>query len=280
MSIIERVRGVAETLTPAERQLVKEVIAKPRDIALGTASELARRTGVHEATASRLARKLGFDSYADFRDAIRDEFIIRTDPATRVRKTLASADRSGLLPNLVDQEVEALTRLPDYVTEEQLGAVAGELINRRKIFIFATGNAETLAVLLNRRLRRMALDAVLLRGDGRDIAEEVLPMDRQDALILLAFRRQPRLYAPLVERTQKLRALTVAIADSIGPSLSPSADHLLSAPRSGTGDAFQTLTVPMAICNGLVLAIARSNGRKSLRYLESLGELLADFERR
>ena len=94
MSIIERVRGVAETLTPAERQLVKEVIAKPRDIALGTASELARRTGVHEATASRLARKLGFDSYAEFRDAIRDEFIIRTDPATRVRKTLASSGSS------------------------------------------------------------------------------------------------------------------------------------------------------------------------------------------
>jgi DNA-binding MurR/RpiR family transcriptional regulator len=280
MSIIERVRSVAESLTPAERQLVKEVIAKPRDIALGTASELAQRTGVHEATASRLARKLGFDSYAEFRDAIRDEFIIRTDPATRVRKTLASADRKGLLSNLVDQEVEALTRLPDYVTEDQLAAIAAQLINRRKIFVFATGNAETLAVLLNRRLRRMALDAVLLTGDGRDVAEQILPMDRQDGLILLAFRRQPRLYAPLVERAQKVKALTVAIADSIGPSLSPSADHLLSAPRAGTGDAFQTLTVPMAICNGLVLATARSNGRKSLRYLEGLGELLADFERR
>jgi DNA-binding MurR/RpiR family transcriptional regulator len=224
--------------------------------------------------------KLGFDSYAEFRDAIRDEFIIRTDPATRVRKTLASADRKGLLSNLVDQEVEALTRLPDYVTEDQLAAIAAQLINRRKIFVFATGNAETLAVLLNRRLRRMALDAVLLTGDGRDVAEQILPMDRQDGLILLAFRRQPRLYAPLVERAQKVKALTVAIADSIGPSLSPSADHLLSAPRAGTGDAFQTLTVPMAICNGLVLATARSNGRKSLRYLEGLGELLADFERR
>ena len=103
-------------------------------------------------------------------------------------------------------------------------------------------------------------------------------MDRQDALILLAFRRQPRLYAPLVERTQKLRALTVAIADSIGPSLSPSADHLLSAPRSGTGDAFQTLTVPMAICNGLVLAMAKEDPGASLRYLETLGQLIDAFD--
>ncbi|MDX0445658.1 MarR family transcriptional regulator, partial [Sinorhizobium medicae] len=64
MLIAERVQTIADTLTPAERRLVKEIIAKPRDVALGTAGELARRSGVHEATASRLARKLGFETYA------------------------------------------------------------------------------------------------------------------------------------------------------------------------------------------------------------------------
>ena len=89
MSIVTLVQSVADTLTPSERMLVKEVMARPREIALSTAGELAERAGVHEATASRLARKLGFESYADFRDAIRDEFIVRTDPAIRMRNTLA-----------------------------------------------------------------------------------------------------------------------------------------------------------------------------------------------
>ncbi len=56
MSILERVQSVAENLTRAEHLLVREIIAKPRDVALGTASSLAQRTGVHEATASRLAK--------------------------------------------------------------------------------------------------------------------------------------------------------------------------------------------------------------------------------
>ncbi|HET8727016.1 MAG TPA: MurR/RpiR family transcriptional regulator, partial [Alphaproteobacteria bacterium] len=177
MSIFERIQTVAEALTPAERRLVQEVISKPRDIALGTAGELAKRIGVHEATASRLARKLGFDSYAGFRDAIRQEFIVRTDPAIRVRNTLAASRGPDLLTDLIAREVEALTALPRYVPEATLNAAAHALSNARKVFVFARGNAETLAVLMQRRLRRMAIDVVLLVGDGRDLAEQVLAMD-------------------------------------------------------------------------------------------------------
>ena len=40
MSIFERVQSVAYSLTSAELLLVREVIAKSRDVALGTASSL------------------------------------------------------------------------------------------------------------------------------------------------------------------------------------------------------------------------------------------------
>jgi DNA-binding MurR/RpiR family transcriptional regulator len=280
MSIVERVQTVAETLTPAERLLVKEVIAQPRDVALGTAGELARRIGVHEATASRLARKLGFPSYAGFRDAIRDEFIVKTDPALRVRNTLDTARGQALIENLVQQEIAALTQLPSYVGEDRLHAAAAALAGRRKIFIFARGNAETLGVLLNRRMRRMAYDTVMLTGDSRDLAEQILTIGPEDALVAFAFRRQPRHYGPLVEQARKVGAMSVIIAGSVGPSLTPAGDHLLSAPRSSTGDAFQTLTVPMTICNALILSIAQSDEARSLRHLEALGELIGEFERR
>lgn len=280
MSIAERIQDVAETLTPAERRLVREVMGRPHDVALGTAGALARRTGVHEATASRLARKLGFDSYSGFRDAIRDEFIVRTDPAMRVRRTLATAEAKGLLESLIEQEVDALTRLPSYVSDARLEAAAAALAGRRRIFLFARGNAETLAVLMNRRLRRMAYETVLLTGDARDLAEQLLSMGKDDALVAFAFRRQPTHYAPLLEHARKSGAVTVTVAGAIGPSLTVAADHLLTSPRSGSTDAFQTLVVPMAICNALILAMVQTDERRSLRQLEALGELIGEFEGR
>lgn len=278
MSIFERVQIVAEALTPAERRLVKEIISKPRDIALGTASSLAQRTGVHEATASRLAKKLGFASYAGFRDAIRDEFIIKTDPALRVRNTLEAAQDSDLLSELLSHEIEALGALPRYLDAGRLDVAADALTRARRIFIFARGNAVTLGTLMQRRLRRMGKDIEMLVGDARDLAEQVLGMDETDILIALAFRRQPKLYGPLLERARAVGATSLVLSDSLGPALSPAADIVLSAPRSGSNDAFQTLTVPMAIANALILTMARNDQSTTLRHLEALGELIEDFE--
>jgi DNA-binding MurR/RpiR family transcriptional regulator len=280
MSILERVQSVAENLTPAEHKLVREIIAKPRDVALGTASSLAQRIGVHEATASRLAKKLGFESYAGFRDAIRDEFIVKTDPALRVRNTLEAAQGGDLLSELIAREIEALGNLPRYVDAERIEQAAQVLIRARRVFIFARGNAVTLGVMLEKRLLRMGLDVEILSGDSRDLAEQVLRMGDEDALVAFAFRRQPRHYAALVERARTVGAKSIAISGSLGPALAPAPEMLLSAPRSGSNDSFQTLTVPMAITNALVLTMAQKDQAKALERLETLGELINEFESR
>ena len=280
MSILDRVQTMAAQLTDAERRLVREVVAKPRDVALGTAAELAKRSGVHEATASRLARKLGFPTYAGFRAALRDEFIPRTDPAVRVRNTLETSRGGDLLAGLIGREIEALAALPDFVTAERLAAAAAAIADARTIYVFAAGTAETLAVMMNRRLRRLALDVETLRGDGRDLAEQVVGLDQADVLLAFAFRRQPKLYQPLLDRARAAGATSVVVAGSIGAALTPAADHLLSAPRSGERDSFQTLTVPMAICNALVLAVMQRDQASALARLERLGTLIEEFERR
>jgi DNA-binding MurR/RpiR family transcriptional regulator len=256
------------------------MVAKPREVALGTAADLAKRSGVHEATVSRLARKLGFETYAGFRAALREEFIPRTDPAMRVRKTLDKARGEDLLGALVAREIEALALTPEFIAPARLTAAARELACARKIFIFSAGNAETLAVMMNRRLRRLSLDVELLRGDGRDIAEQIVAVGKGDVLLAFAFRRQPHLYTPLLEHVHAAGAKSVVVAGSIGAALVPAPSHLLSAPRSGEADAFQTLTVPMAICNALIIAVMQSDESGALRRLEQLGALIEDFERR
>ncbi len=280
MSILERVQAVAENLTRAERLLVREVIAKPRDVALGTASSLAQRTRVHEATASRLAKKLGFESYAEFRDAIREEFIVKADPATRVRNTLAAAQNGDILSELIGREIEALTALPEYLDSSRISEAAQALTAARRIFIFARGNAATLSTMLERRLLRMGGDVEVLSGDGRDLAEQILGLGADDMLVSFVFRRQPRHYAPLIEHAHSVGAGTLAISGSIGPALAPAPKLLLSAPRSGSNDSFQTLTVPMAITNALVLTMAQMNQDTTLERLETLGKLISNFESR
>lgn len=275
MLISELIRSSADKLTSAEQKLVRELLARPREVALGTASDLARRVGVHEATASRLAKKLGFESYARFRDALRQEFIVKVDPAGWVHNTLIAMRGPSILGELIEQEALALTRLSGFVTDDALEAAAGILTRARKVFIFAHGNAEALVILADKRLRRMGLDTAVLSGDGRDLAERLVDLHREDVVLAFANRRAPRHWAALADCADATGAPTIVVADALGPSLVPAPDCLLFAPRGGSEDAFQSLNVPMTIMNALILQIAQMNEPRSMERLERVGKLMA-----
>lgn len=278
MTVLNRFKDAADGLTPNERLLVRTIVESPTNAALGTASDLARSVGVHEATASRLARKLGYASYAEFRNALRAEFIATHEPATRFEKTIADASDSSILGKLASQEAQALSRIEDFVSPEQITVVAEKLVSADRLYIHGHGNAETLAVMMLKRFRRFGGDVHKLDADPRSLAEHALGFRKGDVVLTFVFRRPPRAYRPLLDSAREAGAETVVIAGSIGATLVPQPDHLLSAPRSGDPDGFQTLTVPMTVCNALVIAAGLEARDRALKTLDRLGQLIERFE--
>lgn len=278
MSIIEKISKSSHALTPNERLLVQTVMDSPATAALGTASDLADSVGVHEATASRLARKLGYSNYAAFRHALRDEFIATRETATRFENTIAGNSADTILGDLAQQEMQALSDLGSIINPVQIAQVADALASANRIFLYGYGNAEVLSLMLCKRFRRFGMDVHQLDGDPRSQAEKVLGMSRGNVLLTFAFRRPPRGYEALVETAQEAGAETIVISGSSGAMLSPQPDILLIAPRSGSAEAFQTLTVPMTVCNAIVIAVGHIAKEESLKKLERLGQLIERFD--
>jgi len=278
MSIIEKISKSSHALTPNERLLVQTVMDSPATAALGTASDLADSVGVHEATASRLARKLGYSSYAAFRHALRDEFIATRETATRFENTIVGNSADTILGDLAQQEMQALSDLGSIINPVQIAQVADALAGANRIFLYGYGNAEVLSLMLCKRFRRFGMDVHQLDGDPRSQAEQVLGMSQGDVLLTFAFRRPPRGYEALVETAQEAGAETIVISGSSGAMLSPQPDILLIAPRSGSAEAFQPLTVPMTVCNAIVIAVGHIAKEESLKKLERLGQLIERFD--
>ena len=278
MSLIEKISDQASTLTPSERRLVENVIESPTTAALGTAGELAKSVGVHEATASRLAKKLGFNSYAAFRDALREEFIATRETATRFEKTIAESNGDTILGKLAQDEAQALTGIEDFIKPDQIADIASLLMQAGRIFIYGYGNAEVLALMMVKRFRRFGKEVQQLDTNPRGLAEQMLGLDAGDAVLSFAFRRPPRGYAALIETAKEVGATTVIISGKSGAFLAPRPDHILAAPRSGDPDAFQTLTVPMTVCNAIVIAAGLTAKEESLKKLDRLGKLIERFE--
>ncbi|PKA39188.1 MurR/RpiR family transcriptional regulator [Rhizobium sullae] len=278
MAITEKVQQSAGALTLAEKKLVEAILRKPKAAALSTASELAQGVEVHEATVSRLVRKLGYESYASFRSAMQAEFIPTQEPATRMENSLSRAKAGSLLSTLIAQEMSALAGVEDHVTMDVINDVASELMRARRILLFGRGNAEALSLMMLKRFRRFGCDASQLSGDPRDLAEQALGFGRGDVALIFAFRRAPRGYAPLIETLREAGARSIVISGASGALLAPPPDRLIGIPRSGEQDAFQTLTVPMTVCNAIVLAAGAQHKEKSLQMLDQLGTLIRRFE--
>ena len=271
------VRGSAPSLTNADQRLINVMMADPATAQFLSGAELAARAEVHEAAATRLAKKLGFKGYPQLRDSLRDEVRANSEPAGRMSRKLDAVEGDSLIRDLVRREVATLDALAGQLDQERLDNAADRLIAARRIFLYGRGHATSIVALLDRRLRRFGLQIVTLPTNGRDLAEHVLGMQAGDVVLGLALHRRPKGLGRLCQYAAELGAGSIVIADTVGPRLKPEPDQLLWASR-GPDDEFQTLTVPMAICNALVLTIAKRNRARSMEALDRLGTLIDAFE--
>jgi DNA-binding MurR/RpiR family transcriptional regulator len=258
------------SLSDSDQQIVQALLADPRMTAFLSAAEVAEKVGVHESTVVRLAKKLGYGGYKELRQDLHEEIA----PAERVRRRLASTTE---LATLVNQEISTLQTLVNTVAQEQLDQAARILIESRRIFLFGQGHATALMDYMDRRLRRSGFDTVLVSGQGREVAEQVLTLGSQDTLLSFIFRVQTRGLNPLLNRVKQTRARHVMIGDNAAFLIRPQPAVLLASSR-GADDQFLTLTVPMVLCNALILTIARLDGGRSMHHLDQLSALIHLFE--
>jgi DNA-binding MurR/RpiR family transcriptional regulator len=276
MSLQARVEEHADRLSAADERIVRELLTDPAEAAFLSAAELADRAGVHEASAVRLAQKLGYRGYPQLRADLRSDLLSRSDPGERVRRRLAHAD-GGVLASVVQDEVAALASLPERLGQEQLDAAARVLIDARVVHLFAQGHATSLVELLDRRLRRSGSATSVVTGRSRDLAERAQTLRSDDAVVAFAFVQRPHGLSPLLEHAREVGARSVLVSDTLGPLIRPVPDVVLAAPRGAEGE-FQSLTVPMAICNALVLTVARLDEGRSLAALDRLTGLIRRFD--
>lgn len=275
MDLRTLVEDNSDRLTPADRRVLEVLLSHPTEAAFLRAEEVAERAGVHQAQATRLAQRLGFGGYPDLRSALQSELLGGIGPAERVRRRLEQTE-GEMLASLVEGELTALSELPRHVGQSDLDDVADRLSRARRVFCYGHGNAVVLVELVQRRLRRFGVDTVVLDGPGRDVAERLLGLTGDDVVLAFAFLRAPATLEPLLGYAAERGAATVVVTDTLG-SLTPTPTVVLAAPRGG-GREYQSLTVPMAITNALVLSIARSAPDSSISSLDRLSSLLERFD--
>jgi DNA-binding MurR/RpiR family transcriptional regulator len=276
MRFSELVEQHKDRLTAADQRVVRELLVNPTEAAFLSATGLAKRGSVHPATVVRLAQKLGFSGYPGLKAELQAEVLNTSHPAERLRHRLEHVKQGSILADIIDSELTALHQLAEQDPEAEINAAAQALMGARQVFLFAQGNATTLVELMDRRLRRSEFRTLILRQQGRDLAEHALAMGPEDVVLIFAFHSIPTGLTPLLQHVARIGATSILITDILGPLVKPRPEIVIAAKR-GLAEEYLTLTVPMAICNALILTIARLDQGRSLKALGRLAKLTRSF---
>jgi len=256
-------------LTKVDRKLMSVLVANPKEVVFLSTNELALRANVHPTSAVRFARKLGFEGYPHLRASLQADLVRDAGAADRVRKRIERLGQGEMLSAFVESEIRALSALPTQVSGAQITAISQALAGSKSIFLFGTGHAQVLTRLLEIRLLRGSYNPRILTGDPQDDAAAILQAGKGDVFVLFTFNSLHPLVSRFVRHCKSRGCVSVVITDLSHLQLRPAPTILVAASRGESGDA-RSLTVPMAICNTIILELSRSDGGRMVRRLEEI----------
>ena len=275
--IRDRIEGYEGRLTKADKKLVSILLSHSQECTYLRAHDIADRAGVHKTAAVRLAQKLGFKGYPELRLQIQQEFQDNSRPEERVQKRLDRMTDAGILHSLIESEVEALRAIPETILQSQIDRAVTALLKSVRVAIFGRSHFSALADLMSRRLNRSGYKAISFHHIDWEIPEIFSDLKPGDVLLAYAFRQVPEELDALINYTKHHNITSIMICDQIGPLIRPQPDIMLSVSRGPLGGA-QSLTVPMAISNALVLELSDRDGGKSIQSLGKVADIKREYQ--
>ncbi|GAB7197725.1 MULTISPECIES: MurR/RpiR family transcriptional regulator [Dickeya] len=276
--IDERLRSQYSELSPQEQRVAEFIFDHLDDLISYNSAELARLSGVSKATVSRLFRRLGYPSYREMRDELRT---LRQSgmPLTDNRDAVQG---NTLLARHYKQEMANLTQWVNQIDPQQFGSVIGALQQARRVCILGLRNSYPVALHLRQQLLQIRPQVPLLAQPGQTLAEELADLDEQDVVIVVAFRRRPRLIQPLLQQLHTRQIPVLLLCEPQVHALPPLASWVLSAPLDSVS-AFDSYAGAMSLVNLISNALLHhmlAEGRQRIHDIADLYLQLDELEQR
>ena len=269
-----RLSAAEATLSPAALKVARFIDRNRVAVLAQSAAELAARIGTSDATVVRTVQALGYAGLAALRQALVADLDGRSTPADDLRRTLADTGRN--IDRAVDLVLEthqaALAALRAPTIRQKIAAGVEALHPAARIFIFGIGPSAALARYTAMLLRRAGRSAGVLDATGIALADQLLDLRANDAVLLLAYGRPYREVQAVIKEAQRLDLALVLVTDSLAPNLARHASVVIPAQR-GRADRVALHAATLAALEALVLGLAACDRERSLAMLERLNDL-------
>lgn len=273
-----------------QRVLAKFVLSNYQGVAFANVKELARLSGVSEATIIRFARALGFSGYPSFQKEVRR--LVRADlkgterfelagpaPAAGVARTgarrgTAGSEVSSPLEPVIRKELENINQLNELHDPKAFRAAVAALAAASQVVCIGSRSTASLAHHLWFGLTKIGLPATRVQSVTTETYDMLNGLDRGTWVVLFSFPRYLRETLRLRAFLQKKGLKVLAVTDS--PFSPVQGDVNLHAPvESASFVGFHC--APLILVNALLHQLSLADRKRTLGALSRF-EALAEAE--
>src|SRR5437764_1322755 len=216
--LADRIIKAFDTMSGQLHAGARYVLERPRDVALLSMREQARRAGVQPATMTRLAKHLGMDGYDGVRElyaaAVRDgEIGFAGKAGAQVASQKLKGDKALAAEVLrsIGRQIERLAA-PDRL--ERLVVAARALASARRIYCLGLRSSHSIAWHLHYVLSLVGERSTHIDGIAATGADALARATSRDVLLVASVLPYTRLTVELAEYAVEQGMAVVAITDS------------------------------------------------------------------
>jgi len=180
------------------------------------------------------------------------------------------------------QEMANLTQWVNSIDATQFGEIIQALAQGQRIYIVGLRNAYPVALHLRQQLVQARSQVYLLPQPGQTLAEELVDLTPQDVVVVVAFRRRPRIIKPLLQQLQQDNIPLLLICEPQAQSVIALSRWQLCAPLDSVS-AFDSYGSAMSVVNLLSNALLHellSQGRHRIHQIADLYQHMDELEQR
>jgi DNA-binding MurR/RpiR family transcriptional regulator len=222
----------------------------------------------------RLIAKLGFDSYPDFQQALRDELELRLQTPLAKAPSESGHPRQGdflsTYTRAIIENIEA--SVADLPRAEFEAAVTLLADPRRRILLLGGRFTSSLAIHLYLHLRELRPRVQLVEGQTATWAEHLLDLGRNDVLVVFDIRRFQEDVVLFAREAAAGGTHVLLFTDTWVSPVAAVADHVFSV-RTTMPSSWESFAALSALSEALIARLHAQHWKDSKRRMEKL-ELL------
>jgi DNA-binding MurR/RpiR family transcriptional regulator len=257
-------------LSPELLRAARWVEQHPRDVALQSMRECARRAQLRPASFTRLAQALGFEGFEAVRARCQERLAPQAGYAARAQALQANARQSAdWLETLNESQHANAASISGQNRRNQIERAADALLAASHVHFLGLRASHGLAFHLHYTYNLLAANGSLVQGLGGTLADQLGQMERKDVLVAISQAPYTRLTVEAVEQAHAQGVKVLALTDSRLSPIARSADMVLLF-RAESPSYFHSMVGGLALAEALVAAVAVRGGRKVLDRLASV----------